>query len=198
MRRSYLGEVVPGPRCEKFLVEIANLGLGNLNELVRLVRRFREFFPVSAEHVKRDRLLQFRDHLRQAWIEPNPQMREWDIFYLRPLAWEWATPDVICTTISIASAKTGEVISAVELRPPILTPAEQSILHLLKNSARTRYCGNPDCFTPYFWAVKPNSKYCSFDCALPAKLAAKRKWWARSGKTWLERKGRRAKKRDHA
>src|SRR5215472_4025296 len=42
---------------------------------------------------------------------------------------------------------------------------------------RMRYCRNPMCATRYFVRSRRGQKYCSSDCAWPAKRAAKRKWW---------------------
>jgi hypothetical protein len=40
-----------------------------------------------------------------------------------------------------------------------------------------RICPNSDCRARYFIATRKDQKYCSPECAEPAKLAAKRKWW---------------------
>jgi hypothetical protein len=38
-------------------------------------------------------------------------------------------------------------------------------------------CRNPDCPSRYFIASRKNQRYCSPDCASPAKKEAKLKWW---------------------
>jgi hypothetical protein len=40
-----------------------------------------------------------------------------------------------------------------------------------------RICQNSDCAVRYFIAARKDQKYCSPECAEPAKLEAKRKWW---------------------
>jgi hypothetical protein len=40
-----------------------------------------------------------------------------------------------------------------------------------------RICMNSDCKNRYFIAARKDQKYCSPECAEPAKLAAKLKWW---------------------
>jgi len=45
-------------------------------------------------------------------------------------------------------------------------------------------CRNAECPAPYFIAARRDQKFCSNDCASPAKKAAKLKWWhANRGKT---------------
>jgi hypothetical protein len=45
------------------------------------------------------------------------------------------------------------------------------------HSPYLRICRNSDCRARYFIAARKDQKYCSPECAEPAKLAAKRKWW---------------------
>ena len=40
-----------------------------------------------------------------------------------------------------------------------------------------RYCLNSKCGAPWFIGTRRGQKYCSNDCAWPAKKAAKLKWW---------------------
>jgi hypothetical protein len=47
----------------------------------------------------------------------------------------------------------------------------------LYHSPYLTICGKSDCAARYFIAVRRDQKYCSPECAEPAKLAAKRKWW---------------------
>ncbi len=39
------------------------------------------------------------------------------------------------------------------------------------------FCRNPECANPYFIAGRNDQRYCSPECAHPAKKAAKLKWW---------------------
>lgn len=50
-------------------------------------------------------------------------------------------------------------------------------LGVLKYSRRLAICRNPKCLNKYFIAAKRDQRYCSNECAWPAKKAAKRKWW---------------------
>lgn len=42
---------------------------------------------------------------------------------------------------------------------------------------RLAFCQNSECPAPYFLAKRLDQKYCSNECAWPAKRAAKLKWW---------------------
>ncbi len=44
-------------------------------------------------------------------------------------------------------------------------------------SERLRICGNPQCLTSYYIASRKTQRYCSNECAAPAKREAKRRWW---------------------
>lgn len=39
------------------------------------------------------------------------------------------------------------------------------------------FCRNPGCLAPYFFARRKDQRYCSVDCAGPAKREAKLRWW---------------------
>jgi hypothetical protein len=47
----------------------------------------------------------------------------------------------------------------------------------LRQAEHLVYCGNPECPAPYFIATRKDQRYCSDDCAAPAKRQAKLKWW---------------------
>jgi hypothetical protein len=48
-----------------------------------------------------------------------------------------------------------------------------------------RFCQNPDCPAPRFIARRRDQVFCSSDCA---GLVAKRRWWARHGEQWRQRR----------
>ncbi len=68
--------------------------------------------------------------------------------------------------------------------PP--SPFEQSLLYLLKAADRARYCGNPNCVAPYFFAKRRSQKYCSDACSQPAQREFKQQWWLEVGKARRE------------
>lgn len=53
-----------------------------------------------------------------------------------------------------------------------------------------KICQNPDCETPYFISKRKDQKYCSGQCAAPAKREAKRRWW-RTHRSKFAEEGRR-------
>jgi hypothetical protein len=127
--------------------------------------------------------LPFRDRLRSVWLEPDWRTREWRVFKLR---------EVIVRQDPLPFGS-GASVTPVEPEPvPVLTPFEQTLLHLLKSVDKARYCGNPDCLTPYFFAKRRSQKYCSDACSLPAQREFKRKWWADHGQAWRKAQARKA------
>lgn len=65
-------------------------------------------------------------------------------------------------------------------------------LSLLQYSQRLGICANKDngCPTPYFLKSKPNQKYCSDGCALPAQREFKRQWWESHGQQWRRKRAK--------
>jgi len=124
-----------------------------------------------------DWLLPFRDQLRAIWLTPDWRQREWRVFKLREAA---ASPPVAASSALIWWQT-----------PPEMKPVDLVLLHLLKAAERARYCANPDCPAPYFFATRRSQKYCSNNCASPAQSEFKRRWWAERGREW--RAGRKAK-----
>ena len=69
-------------------------------------------------------------------------------------------------------------------------------LTLLQHSQSLAICANQKngCPRPYFIKRKPNQRFCSDACALPAQRAFKRHWWAEHGSTWRRARKASAKK----
>jgi hypothetical protein len=59
---------------------------------------------------------------------------------------------------------------------------------------RMRYCLNPECPAPYFFAKKRRQKYCTEECAGAGQRESKRIWWAEHGTEWRETRKKRAKR----
>jgi hypothetical protein len=74
-------------------------------------------------------------------------------------------------------------------------------LGLLQHSKQLAVCANKDdeCPAPYFIKKKPNQKFCSEACALPAQREFKRQWFREHGeewrKQWLSKRKRRSTKK---
>ncbi len=67
------------------------------------------------------------------------------------------------------------------LVPEFETQFQRACYVLLKNSARARFCQNPDCCAPYFIAKRATQKYCGQDCLKPIQKKWKLEWWNRIG-----------------
>jgi hypothetical protein len=65
---------------------------------------------------------------------------------------------------------------------PVSLPTVLAIA-CLNNSPHLKICSNKDCRARYFVAARKDQKFCSPECAEPARLAAKRKWWNANRKT---------------
>ena len=71
--------------------------------------------------------------------------------------------------------------------PPSLL---EEALAVLENSDSAKYCGNPQCAEPYFFADRPNQKYCSPECGKHGQREAKRRYWGKSGKARRHQRNR--------
>jgi hypothetical protein len=127
------------------------------------------------EEAEEARILQLRNQVRRVWIEPDLRTKRYGVFLL----WKSAmfTPNWVDHDIPRG------------LPPP--TPFEQAIQLLIDDAELARYCGNPDCFAPYFFATRRNQKYCSDACSVPAQREFKRQWWAEHGEEWRAKRSSR-------
>jgi hypothetical protein len=113
-------------------------------------------------------ILDLRNLVRKVWIEPDLRTKRYGVFLL----WKWAMFPKGWVEQGIPSS----------LPPP--SPFEQVIQLLIDAADFARYCGNPECVAPYFFASRRNQKYCSDACAKPAQKEFKRQWWAEHGEEW--------------
>jgi hypothetical protein len=60
---------------------------------------------------------------------------------------------------------------------PTIGPFEAAIYWAQSNQKLMLYCANPACAAPYFFRTEKGQRYCSPDCANPARKEAKLKWW---------------------
>lgn len=148
--------------------------------------QMRAAFPPSVQ----DRLIEkigtrlwqlpsLRAFVRRLWTEQDARKREWAVFVVR--YWLY--------TMGRDMSQEGEFLDInsssdwfPQIPPP--TPFEQALSYLVKSADRARYCPNPDCPAPYFFAKRKNQRYCSEICAAPAQREMKRKWWAEHGEEW--------------
>ncbi len=124
-------------------------------------------------------LVMMHGQLQRLWRTPEKHLRDWMIYVLRREAWE------ITVDPSVAEIDTAFVLE----QPPPNDAFQQALLYLQTRVHRTRCCGNVDCNQlPYFFADKPNQRYCSDICAYVVQKEAKRKWWVEHGRKWRKSK----------
>jgi hypothetical protein len=63
---------------------------------------------------------------------------------------------------------------------PRACPFEAAIYWLQLNHTLMLHCGGPMCEAPYFFRTERRQKFCSPECADPARREAKLKWWNES------------------
>ena len=125
---------------------------------------------------RRRQILLLQNWLQQIWLEPDPRRRMHGVFWIlhrlfNPLA-----------GIPKRSLRTNALYGQMRNQIPPVTFIEEALFQLLKNSEGAKFCANPDCPTPFFFATRPTQKYCSAPCGKPAQLAAKRRWWREEGR----------------
>ncbi len=183
--------------AERFLLELANL---SDDSIARFEKKYGEMlskgplvldslkasFEASDRAMKRVSGFDRREHqvlhcrrlIRRFWLEPDLRTREYIVFLLqhenfmsqnRPYSWTRILQEGL----------------------PPANPFEQAVTYLRQRSQLTRYCANPDCAAPYFFATRRNQRYCAADCTQFAQREFKRQWWAEHGEEW--RASRRAK-----
>jgi hypothetical protein len=139
-------------------------------------RKESPFWPLPRE------LGQLREALRRIWKEPDIRTRDWMAYGLRYYELIGLNPALVNPEV------TGRPL-------PAPTRFEQCLLHLAKCSDRARYCANPDCIAPYFFARRRSERYCSDACAAPGQREFKRRWWAEKGNEWRRKRKSVAKSR---
>ena len=139
-------------------------------------------------------LLPLRDAVRGIWKAPGVMTKQWAVFVVLANYFTFGDRGLFVGPILGPL----ESSSFATISPG---PCGKILLHLIKNAELTRYCGNPECPAPYFFAARRSQKYCSTDCSEPAQRASARKWWRKHGPGWRRarvarrhRKGRGAAK----
>jgi hypothetical protein len=194
-------------KLKKFLTELANLR-DDLDSTRRFERAFAAFIPSfhrtslfdqtqieEDEQLKRtftptlqDRVIEnFGAHfwmlpslqmvVCRLWIEPDVRQREWAAFIIRYHLYTVAQDQ--SSEVDFLDTSSDRI---PRIPPP--TPFEQALVYLVKFADKARYCANPECPAPYFFAERKNQKYCSEICAAPAQRELKRQWWAEHGEEW--------------
>jgi hypothetical protein len=143
------------------------------------------------------------EHIRQAWREPDLRASEWIIYELRRL---WQRLYLKARQVSDPGDRLEDFIPPEHLdrararqeerrvkleryifwgwwpaSPPALTAFEQVMIHFQRALPQARYCANPDCPAPYFFAQRRSQKYHEA-CAWYGQQQAKRRYWHNKGK----------------
>ena len=143
--------------------------------------------------------------LRRIWHEKDPRQRDWYFYRLRDeyhrMIVRAESPYLIDVTdpnaakslrhLERMSRARGDVDSSQRARffevwgegadqldeAPRVCPFEAAVYWLQVNQKLMVYCEGPVCPTPYFFRTEKGQKYCSPECADPARREAKLKWW---------------------
>ena len=75
---------------------------------------------------------------------------------------------------------------------PRICPFESAVYWLQVNQNLMVYCEGPTCAAPYFFREGKGQKYCSPECADPARREAKLKWWNENRRTTVKNKARKS------
>jgi hypothetical protein len=121
----------------------------------------------------------FLDIFQATWLEPDAKTRQWGWALLRT---ELARPWFIESDYLSLRMDDSERFRLPQ--PPEELPIEKAFDYLLKHHHRTRYCPNPECVAPYFFAKRHTQRYCSEKCAQVCERESKRRWWAEHGQGW--------------
>jgi hypothetical protein len=77
---------------------------------------------------------------------------------------------------------------------PRICPFEAAMYWLQVNQRLMLRCGGPMCAAPYFFRTEKGQKYCSPECADPARKEAKLRWWNESQNSPKNQAKKRARK----
>jgi hypothetical protein len=203
-------------KAERFLWDLANLGPFAEDEVTgRFLSRYLEWLPSAFQQGNETEWQRHYDHypehehdgtvvkytpytvnklahirwmsawLEKIWTVPEIHAREWYILEFRA---------DIRRQYGWADSKANEPEALLPWEPyrwqAVATPGliDQALVYLVKSAHRLRRCKNPDCKRPFFFAVRRGQKHCSERCAAPAQRESKRKWWAKHGEDWRQKK----------
>jgi hypothetical protein len=171
-------------------------GLANLED--SRAQYFRKLYnkpPVLYRRYSDEDLLTLRDELRLLWEYDSRRKIEvgrllvgpvvgWHARRLSRLVYEAAPQPpqkVICDYWLRKERQPIEVEwtkEAKKIKPrPQCLPAVLS-WGCVHYAGHLKFCANPECLNPYFISKRTDQKYCSDECAAPAKREAKRRWWS--------------------
>jgi len=145
-----------------------------------------------------------RTTLRRIWNEGDARQRDWYFYRLRDeyhrLLVRLENPYLLDLTDANAAARLADFEQESQQRgddagqriaffqrcvvgadlfeeAPRICPFEAAVYWLQMNQKLMVYCAGPMCAAPYFFRSEKGQKYCSPECADPARKEAKLKWW---------------------
>lgn len=132
-------------------------------------------------------LLPLRDDLRRIWEAEALTTRQWGIFK-------------ICERFLLRGERNlvqGPMTEHIDyffrgIQAP--TACEQALSYLLNSAGLARFCANPGCVRPYFLARRGSQRFCTEECAKPAKKLAKKRWWDAHGRDWRQQRKKHARR----
>jgi len=156
-----------------------------------------------------DWLQGWRDKLREAWVERRTPLRRDKLrsmihayVALKVIRDQYTVKERVLEVKGVGGGKVLGFDRSAErefLEPPgdSAIAVHDAFLQVLHRGAeiakRMKLCRNRECQHPFFLAERRTQKYCTQECARPAKSAAKLRWWNKHGKK--ERQKQKAKRR---
>ncbi|SRR6266536_2003885 len=160
-----------------------------------------------AMEIPNEQLERFVPHVRttlcRVWVEQDPRQRDWYIYRLRDghhrMVVRAEHPDLLGITDRNAANRLlklerlsqqqggdewqrlrlfqSEIGTELLEDVPRVSPFEAAMFWLQNNQRLMLRCGGPMCAAPYFFRTEKGQKYCSPECADPARREAKLRWW---------------------
>ena len=140
-----------------------------------------------------EKLLKLRDELRFLWGHLVTQIEGLDIPVhhrrsTRRLKWIKDTRDdspLEPVPLIVCKAWLAHPRLAIDWKSQKIEPDPSCLEAVLayacvEHSDRLRYCQNPECREPYFWAERKDQQFCSKDCGSYGQKESKRNWWRRN------------------
>lgn len=170
------------------------------------IKRFRRLYnkpPAQYQRYSDEDLLRFRDELRVLWeydagrikdlgggfkvrsFDGGPRAKQLSgvltTMFKNMRGEPEPVPKIVCDYWLRSEKQPVEVVwkektKKVRARPQCL-PAILAF-GCVRYADHMKFCANPECKRPYFITTRRDQKYCSDECAAPAKREAKRRWWA--------------------
>ncbi len=180
--------ILPERRAEEFLVDCANLGAnhvlhskGDRDIAAATFRQLKKRYPDIMPHMDSPSRLPalvasfsyLSFLLRKGWDAPTLREREWYFGDAESLARYMHSEQPEGWTTDYAPWITYRFSDP----PTRATSFEAVFYHLRRHIDNAQHCAGPECAAPYFFATKKSQKYCSSECADPARRASKLRWW---------------------